>query len=217
MPKLDKNTLSLTFKFDSDRFLRFRLASDEERAAVGFNEKVHTRPGIDLVKAAGRRWEIDKYDDLVATAGAPLVRHGRSVDEDELLRKRPYTTVSESSVETVAVTVDGSRSVREANDFRSVRESPTDASLAEERRSTFTGSSAADVSPAVQKTCNRTTKTILIIGAPSLNLKRKRFMIASTTGYRERGCANNCWSPADSNRITAGRLDPEQPFSPGGI
>jgi hypothetical protein len=28
MAKLDKGTLALTFKFDCDRFLRFRLAED---------------------------------------------------------------------------------------------------------------------------------------------------------------------------------------------
>jgi hypothetical protein len=34
-PKLDKSTLALTFKFDSDRFLRLRLATEAERDSLG--------------------------------------------------------------------------------------------------------------------------------------------------------------------------------------
>ena len=68
MAKLDKGTLALTFKFDCDRFLRFRLASDAERDSLGVSAETYKRPGIELIKAAGRRWEADKYQDLIDTS-----------------------------------------------------------------------------------------------------------------------------------------------------
>src|SRR5262249_28602527 len=75
MPRLQKNTLALTFKFDCDRYLRFRLASDAERKAHGFDAEAFKRPGIELIQAAGRRWETDKYQDLVDAGGAANVAH----------------------------------------------------------------------------------------------------------------------------------------------
>lgn len=49
MPRLDKGTLALTFKFDCDRFLRFRLASDAEKDSLGIEADTYKRPGIELI------------------------------------------------------------------------------------------------------------------------------------------------------------------------
>ena len=38
--KLGKNDLALTAKFDCDRFLRFRVATDAERAGVVLKEEI---------------------------------------------------------------------------------------------------------------------------------------------------------------------------------
>lgn len=93
MPKLEKNTLSLTFKFDSDRFLRFRLLSEDEPEAGEIAAEIRYPPGIDLIKAAGRRWEIDKFDDLIDTAPPGMVHFRRSPDENPLLGKRSFEKV----------------------------------------------------------------------------------------------------------------------------
>ncbi|MBJ8417515.1 hypothetical protein [Acinetobacter courvalinii] len=70
MSKLDKGTLALSFKFDCDRFLRFRLANDYEKTTLGI-EAIHEkrRPGIKLIADAGKRWEANKYEDIVAAYG----------------------------------------------------------------------------------------------------------------------------------------------------
>lgn len=93
--RLDKSTLSLTFKFDSDRFLRFRLATAEERATAGFAPEVEYRPGIRLIREAGRRWEIDKYDDLIVAASASRVRFEREPDVDPVLERRKFAAVTD--------------------------------------------------------------------------------------------------------------------------
>ncbi len=90
MPKLDKGTLALTFKFDCDRFLRFRLASDAERNALGIESETYKRPGIELIKAAGRRWEADKYQDLIDTAPPNTIEYVEQTNVDELLGRRPF-------------------------------------------------------------------------------------------------------------------------------
>lgn len=65
MPKLDKGTLALSFKFDCDRFLRFRLATDDEKNSLGIDSTLSKRPGIKLITDAGRQWESSKYEDLL--------------------------------------------------------------------------------------------------------------------------------------------------------
>ena len=60
MPKLDKSAIAQTFRFDCDRFLRFQLANEDEKDSLGIESETYKRPGIDLIKAAGRRWEADK-------------------------------------------------------------------------------------------------------------------------------------------------------------
>ena len=97
--RLDKSTLSLTFKFDSDRFLRFRLATDEERSAIGesqgvtLQDAISYRPGIAQVLAAGRRWEADKYEDLIRNSGVAWVHFERKPDVDEEIGRRPFEAI----------------------------------------------------------------------------------------------------------------------------
>jgi len=93
MAKLDKGTLALTFKFDCDRFLRFRLASDAERDSLGVSAETYKRPGIELIKAAGRRWEADKYQDLIDTSDDGKVVFLLEDKVDALLGRKPFKKI----------------------------------------------------------------------------------------------------------------------------
>lgn len=93
MAKLDKGTLALTFKFDCDRFLRFRLASDADRDALGVSAETYKRPGIELIKAAGRRWEADKYQDLIDTSDEGKVVFLLDDKVDDLLGRKPFKKI----------------------------------------------------------------------------------------------------------------------------
>lgn len=93
MAKLDKGTLALTFKFDCDRFLRFRLASDAERDSLGVSAETYKRPGIELIKAAGRRWEADKYQDLLDTSDNGKVAFHLEDKVDDLLGRKPFKKI----------------------------------------------------------------------------------------------------------------------------
>ncbi|MDS0025801.1 MULTISPECIES: hypothetical protein [Gammaproteobacteria] len=93
MAKLDKGTLALTFKFDCDRFLRFRLASDAERDSLGISAETYKRPGIELIKAAGRRWEADKYQDLIDTSDDGKVVFLLEDKVDDLLGRKPFKKI----------------------------------------------------------------------------------------------------------------------------
>lgn len=93
MAKLEKSTLALTFKFDCDRFLRFRLASDVERDALGVSDETYKRPGIDLIQAAGRRWEADKYQDLIDTSEVGKVVFLLENKVDDLLGREPFKKI----------------------------------------------------------------------------------------------------------------------------
>lgn len=93
MAKLDKGTLALTFKFDCDRFLRFRLASDAERDSLGVSAETYKRPGIELIKAAGRRWEADKYQDLIDTSHDWKVVFLLEDKVDYLLGRKPFKKI----------------------------------------------------------------------------------------------------------------------------
>lgn len=72
MSKLDKSTVALTFKFDCDRFLRYRLATTHEIKSNLVPSSVEmrnrSRPGINLITAQGRAWEAYCYDDIVIAA-----------------------------------------------------------------------------------------------------------------------------------------------------
>ena len=93
MAKLDKGTLALTFKFDCDRFLRFRMASDAERDSLGVSAETYKRPGIELIKAAGRRWEADKYQDLIDTSDDGKVVFLLEDKVDDLLGRKPFKKI----------------------------------------------------------------------------------------------------------------------------
>lgn len=93
MAKLDKGTLALTFKFDCDRFLRFRLASDAEKDTLGISAETYKRPGIELIKAAGRRWEADKYQDLIETSNDGEVVFLLEDNIDDLLGRKPFKKI----------------------------------------------------------------------------------------------------------------------------
>ena len=91
--KLDKSTLALTFKFDSDRFLRLRLATEAERDSLGVTSEKYKRPGIELIRAAGRRWEADKYQDLVDVAGKDDVECRLETEVNELVGRATFAKV----------------------------------------------------------------------------------------------------------------------------
>ena len=93
MPKLDKGTLALTFKFDCDRFLRFRLASDAEKKTLGVEAEKYKRPGIELITAAGRRWEADKYQDLIDTSPAGAIEYVEKPEVDELVGRKTFDKI----------------------------------------------------------------------------------------------------------------------------
>ena len=94
MRKLDKSTLALTFKFDCDRFLRFRLATTEEQHHLGLALDRYKRPGIQLITAAGRRWEADKYQDLLDVAPSGRVAHRLSTQDDPLVGRQLFGPVT---------------------------------------------------------------------------------------------------------------------------
>lgn len=75
MPKLSKNVLAQAFKFECDRYLRFRLAETSEFSKRGIDIAQYTEPGIELIREAGHQYERDKYRDLITVAGAAVVKH----------------------------------------------------------------------------------------------------------------------------------------------
>jgi hypothetical protein len=93
MPRLDKGTLALTFKFDCDRFLRFRLTTDAEKTSLGIEADIYKRPGIELIRAAGHRWEADKYRDLIDVSPPNAVRYVEKEYVDELVGRKPFDKV----------------------------------------------------------------------------------------------------------------------------
>jgi hypothetical protein len=95
MPELGKSTLAQTFKFDCDRFLRFQLATSMEKAVLDLESDKFKRPGIRLIQEAGHRWEIDKYQDLLDTAGASRIEHRISPDYDDLIERHPFLTIQD--------------------------------------------------------------------------------------------------------------------------
>jgi hypothetical protein len=94
MAKLDKSTLAQTFRFDCDRFLRFKLATDEEIGTLGIESDIYKRPGIDLIKAAGRKWEADKYQDIVDVFPRNSVEFALKPNADELVGRRPFGKIT---------------------------------------------------------------------------------------------------------------------------
>jgi hypothetical protein len=93
MPELGKNTLAQTFKFDCDRFLRFQLTTDAEKAELDLKSDIYKRPAIALVQQAGHRWETDKYQDLLETAGAGQIEHRISPECNDLIERHPFLSI----------------------------------------------------------------------------------------------------------------------------
>ena len=93
MPKLEKGTIAQTFMFDCDRYLRFRLATPAERSLLGIETEQYKRPGIDLMKVAGRRWEANKYQDLLDTAGTLSIEYDLDAEVDSSIGCRPFKKV----------------------------------------------------------------------------------------------------------------------------
>ena len=93
MPKLEKNTLALTFKFDCDRFLRFKLASKSEQQELQFNKYKDDRPGQHLMAVAGRRWEADKYQDLIDVASLSQIEYRLSPEIDPSIGRQSFESV----------------------------------------------------------------------------------------------------------------------------
>lgn len=93
MRSLGKNTIANTFKFDCDRFLRFKLATADEQKKLGVKEGFENRPGVNLIIEAGVRWETEKFQDLLDTAGQNNVEHRIESKVDALLGRQKFDKV----------------------------------------------------------------------------------------------------------------------------
>src|SRR3954464_5506992 len=93
MPRVAKNLLALTFKYDCDRFLRFRLLTKQEKEELELDDVQYKRPGIELVEDAGRRWEAEKYQDLVDSSPLGTVVHRVAPGVDESIGRRPFEKI----------------------------------------------------------------------------------------------------------------------------
>lgn len=98
-PTLSKGIVAFTFKFDCDRFLRYRLSTRDERDPQGLavpeaQTEKDKRPGIGLVTKEGSLWEAHCYDDICELAGSSVV-FNLSDEIDEKLRRRRYFEVDD--------------------------------------------------------------------------------------------------------------------------
>ena len=55
----------------------------------------YKRPGIQLITAAGRRWEADKYQDLLDVAPSGRVAHTLSAQADPLVGRQLFGKVTD--------------------------------------------------------------------------------------------------------------------------
>lgn len=96
MGKLNKSVVALTFKFDCDRFLRYRLATKSEQEGKNpvpnANRERSSRPGIQLVTSQGRVWEAQCFDDICEVAKG-RVAASKSADDDEDLQRPTYLPI----------------------------------------------------------------------------------------------------------------------------
>src|SRR5690606_11081903 len=53
----------------------------------------YKRPGIELIKTAGRRWEADKYQDLIDVSPPDAVEYVEKEEVDELVGRKPFGKV----------------------------------------------------------------------------------------------------------------------------
>lgn len=95
---LNKSVVALTFKFDCDRFLRYRLATRAEQkvkpAVPNASEERGSRPGIQLVTAQGRVWEAQCFDDICDVAKG-RVAASKSTEVDEELQIATFQPIKE--------------------------------------------------------------------------------------------------------------------------
>jgi len=92
MAKLGKQTIAQTFKFDCDRYLRFELASAEEREQIGISniELGKMRPGVQLMIEAANKWEADKYQDLIDCVGKDSIKYELESKVNTRIGLRPF-------------------------------------------------------------------------------------------------------------------------------
>jgi DNA replication ATP-dependent helicase Dna2 len=89
MRKLSKNTLALTFKLECDRFPRLKLATDKEIEDFKIKE-THKRHGRELMQAAGKRWEAEKYQDLIDVSPSGSIVYDLEPKVDSLIGRRLF-------------------------------------------------------------------------------------------------------------------------------
>lgn len=96
MAKLGKQTIAQTFKFNCDRYLRFELASKQERVSIGIAdiELGKMRPGVQLMIEAANKWEADKYQDLIDCIGNESVLYLLEDKVNDRMGRRPFKEVS---------------------------------------------------------------------------------------------------------------------------
>ncbi len=90
MLRFTKNLLAQTFKFDCDRFLKFHLLTRHQRDSLRLDDAVYKRPGLQLVTDAGRRWEADKYQDLVDSASPGTIAYCIDAQVDASIGRKPF-------------------------------------------------------------------------------------------------------------------------------
>jgi hypothetical protein len=93
MVKLDKETLALTLSFDCDRFLKFRLSSPSQLAALGVERPGYVRPGLELVKREGKIWEALKYNDLIEASSENSVAYTLADKENMIGNLKTFSKI----------------------------------------------------------------------------------------------------------------------------
>lgn len=95
MAKLGKQTIAQTFKFNCDRYLRFELASNEEREQIGIDniELGKMRPGVQLMIEAANKWEADKYQDLIDCVGKDNILYDLEAKVNARIGIKPFKNV----------------------------------------------------------------------------------------------------------------------------
>lgn len=71
--QLTKSTIAGHFRFGCSRFTRFQIATSEERKMFRLDSDPFRRPGHGLVVRAGRCWERERYEELLAALPAVSV------------------------------------------------------------------------------------------------------------------------------------------------
>ena len=61
--------------------------------SIGVEAEKYKRPGIELITAAGRRWEADKYQDLIDTSPKDAIEYVEKPEVDELVGRKTFDKV----------------------------------------------------------------------------------------------------------------------------